>query len=119
MDNLWAEAARLRNTAVWSWQGWRSAWATEKSLRQWSLANAVSAALALTLDLSGAERAVLIGLGVMILAVELLNTAIEEVVDYISIQDHPCAKKAKDCGSAAVAVAAIAAGLAWLFVLAG
>jgi len=53
------------------------------------------------------------------LVAELLNTAIEEVVDYISTKDHPRAKKAKDCGSAAVAVAAIAAGLAWLVVLAG
>jgi diacylglycerol kinase (ATP) len=113
------EGLRLRNTVVWSWQGWCAAWATEKTLRQWSLANALSAALALSLDLTPAERALIIGLGLLILVAELLNTAIEEVVDYISTTENPRAKKAKDCGSAAVAVAAIAAGLAWLIILIG
>ena len=77
------------------------------------------AALALILDLSGAERAVVIGFGLLILVAELLNTAIEEAVDYISTDIHPSAKRAKDCGSAAVAVTAIAAGVAWIAVLAG
>lgn len=119
MDLLRAELRRIGNTALWSWQGWQSAWAQEKSLRQWTLANAVAAALALILDLSGAERAVVIGFGLLILVAELLNTAIEEAVDYISTDIHPSAKRAKDCGSAAVAVTAIAAGVAWIAVLAG
>jgi diacylglycerol kinase (ATP) len=113
------EATRLRNNVVWSWQGWCAAWATENTLRQWALANVVSAGFALMLNLTAAERAVIIGLGLMILVAELLNTAIEEVVDYISTDQHPRAGKAKDCGSAAVAVAAIAAGLAWLIILTG
>lgn len=114
-----AELIRLRNTCVWSWQGWRAAWASEKSLRQWTLANAISAAFALSLDLTGAERAVILGLGLLVLAAELVNTAIEETVDYISTGRDPRAGKAKDCGSAAVAVAAIAAGAAWLAILIG
>lgn len=116
-DFLRAEARRLANTVIWSWQGWAAAWATEKTLRQWTLINAASAALAFSLDLSGAERAVILGLGLMILAAELMNTAIEEVVDYLSTEIDPRAKKAKDCGSAAVAVTAIAGGLAWLVIL--
>ncbi|MEO5620197.1 MAG: diacylglycerol kinase [Cypionkella sp.] len=114
-----SEALRLCNTVLWSWQGWRAAWRSEKTLRQWTLVNCASAALAFWLPLSGAERAVLLGLGLMVLVAELLNTAIEEVVDYISLSQDPRAKKAKDCGSAAVAVAAIAGGLAWVVILLG
>ncbi|MFN3973222.1 MAG: diacylglycerol kinase [Gemmobacter sp.] len=114
-----AELRRLRNTVLWSWAGWRAAWASEKSLRQWTLANAASATLALTLDLTVAERALILALGVLVLAAELMNTAIEEAVDYISTAQNPRAGKAKDCGSAAVALTAMAAGVAWLVVLIG
>lgn len=119
MEFVKSEARRLAKTCIWSWAGWCAAWRSEKTLRQWTLANALSALLAFTLDLSPAERAVILGLGLMVLVAELLNTAIEEVVDYISTETHPRAAKAKDCGSAAVAVAAIAAGLAWAVILLG
>ncbi len=114
-----AELIRFGNTAKWSWAGWSAAWAREKSLRQWTLANAISAALALVVDLDGAERALILGLGLLILAAELINTAIEEVVDDVSEAIRDRARRAKDCGSAAVAVTAIAAGVAWLAVLVG
>lgn len=114
-----AEWRRFRNTVIWSWAGWRAAWATEKSLRQWTLANAVSAALALAIEMTPGERAMILALGLLILAAELMNTAVEEVVDYVSTERHPRAAKAKDCGSAAVALAALAAGVAWLVVLVG
>lgn len=114
-----AEFRRIGNTALWSWHGWQSAWSREKSLRQWTLANVLSAALALMLDLGPAERAVIIGFGLLILVAELVNTAIEEVVDYISTDIDPRAKRAKDAGSAAVAVTALAAGAAWIVVLIG
>ena len=116
---LRSEGRRFANTCQWSWDGFRAAWETEKTLRQWVVVNALSAALAFSLDLSPGERALILALGVLVLAVELLNTAIEEVVDYISIDDHPRAKKAKDCGSAGVALAALAAGVAWVVVLVG
>lgn len=114
-----AEARRLANTVIWSGQGFRAAWATEKTLRQWSIANILSAGLAVTLDLSPAERALILALGLLVLAAELINTAIEEVVDHISPGPDPRAKKAKDCGSACVALAALAAGVAWVVVLVG
>lgn len=116
---LRAEARRFANTVIWSWDGFRAAWATEKTLRQWTLANLLSAALVFALDLTPGERAVVLGLGLLILAAELINTAIEEVVDMISPGHDPRAKKAKDCGSACVALAAIAAGVAWLVILTG
>ena len=51
------------------------------------------------------------------LAAELLNTAIEAIVDLASPERHPLAGKAKDCGSAAVALSAVGAGLAWAVIL--
>jgi diacylglycerol kinase (ATP) len=116
---LMDELRRLQNTARWSWQGWRSAWAREKSLRQWALLNVASAVLAFTLDLTPGERALILSLGLLILVMELVNTAIEETVDFISEAHDPRAGRAKDAGSAAVAVTAIAGGVAWVVILVG
>jgi diacylglycerol kinase (ATP) len=113
------ELRRLSNTARWSWQGWASAWMREKSLRQWAMLNVASGVLAFALDLTPGERALILALGLLILVMELVNTAIEETVDYISEAHDPRAGRAKDAGSAAVAVTAIAAGVAWLVILLG
>ena len=118
-DWLANEASRLWNTCLWSWQGFAAAWSSEKTLRQWTLMNVASAALTFAVEMTAGERALILALGLLILAAELMNTAIEEVVDYISTETDPRAKKAKDCGSAAVAVTAIAAGGAWGVVLLG
>lgn len=119
MNWLLAEVRRIWNTTRWSWDGWRSAWLREKSLRQWALVNVLSASLAFSLDLTPGERALILALGLLLLAAELANTAIEEVVDYISEEIDPRAKRAKDAGSAVVAVTAIAGGVAWLVILIG
>jgi diacylglycerol kinase (ATP) len=116
---LKAEARRFANTVVWSWDGFRAAWATEKTLRQWTIANVLSATLAFALDLTPGERGLILALGLLVLAAELINTAIEEVVDHVLPEVHPRAKKAKDCGSACVALAALAAGVSWVVVLVG
>lgn len=116
---LGAELRRLGNTSVWSWQGFHAAWASEKSLRQWTLANVISASLAFWLPLGTPERALIVALGLLVLAAELANTAIEVVVDYISTARHPMAGKAKDCGSAMVALTALSAGAAWAVILWG
>ena len=116
---LKAELHRLGNTLRWSWNGWRIAWATQKSLRQWSLANLLSAALAFALPLEPVERALILALGLLVLAAELINTAIETVVDYISTDTHPLAARAKDCGSATVALTALATAVAWVVLLWG
>ncbi|WP_054007173.1 diacylglycerol kinase [Cypionkella psychrotolerans] len=118
-DILRAEARRLANTVIWSWDGWVAAWTTEKTLRQWTVVNLLSAGLAFSLDLSAAERSLILALGLLVLAAELMNTGLEEAVDYISKVDDPRAKKAKDCGSAAVALTAIAGGVAWAVILIG
>lgn len=116
---LGAEVRRIGNTTRWSWEGWCAAWATEKSLRQWVGVNLVSATLALLLDLTPGERALILALGLLILVAELINSAIEEVVDYISTDRDPRAKRAKDIGSAVVALTAITGGVAWAVILIG
>lgn len=116
---LAAEWHRFANTVVWSWAGWCAAWATEKTLRQWTIVNVLSAILAFSLPLTPAERGLILALGLLVLAAELLNTGLEEAIDYISTDTNPRAKKAKDCGSAAVALTALAGGVAWVVILIG
>lgn len=113
------EIRRFRNTCLWSWQGWVAAWASEKSLRQWTIVNVLSAALAFALPLTTGERALILALGLLVLAAELINTAVEEIVDHLFQHKHPVAKKAKDCGSATVALVALAGGVAWAVILFG
>lgn len=119
MNWILGEIARIKNTATWSWQGWLSAWAREKSLRQWSLVNVISIILAFVVEMTAAERALILSLGLLVLAAELANTAIEEAVDYISEDRDDRAKRAKDAGSAMVALTALAGGVAWLVILIG
>ncbi len=108
---------RLYWRVIWSWQGVANAWSEEHSFRSWVWANLVSGGLALWLPLTAGERALILSLGVLVMAAELFNTAIERVVDYISTEKHEMAKQAKDAGSAGVAVTAIAVGTAWVVVL--
>jgi len=113
------EWRRLVNRFVWSWAGWKNAWMNEPSLKFWTTMNIPSAALALWLPLSRGETMVILMGGLLILAAELLNTSLERTVDYISTDQDVRARDAKDVGSAGVAMAAIAVGVAWLVVLFG
>lgn len=110
---------RVRMRAIWSWQGFRHVWQTEGSLSQWIIANVASALLAFALPLSGAERGMILMGGIMVLAAECINTAIERVVDDISEEKRDRARQAKDAGSAGVAVTAVAVGVAWVCVIGG
>ncbi len=107
---------RLKYRTIWSFEGVKDAWINEHSFRTWVWANLVSGALGFWL-LEGAELALIIVLGILVLASELMNTAIERAVDLVTQDQHILAKQAKDAGSAAVAVTAIAAGMAWVVVL--
>ena len=110
---------RLKMRCIWSWHGLVATWQHEYSFRSWVWANLISAALAFALPLDPVERALIIALGFLVLAAELVNTAIEDAIDHTSLEHHPLAKRAKDAGSAGVAVAACAAGVAWLIILIG
>lgn len=116
---MWQQIMRVRQRAIWSWDGFVHVLRTEGSLMQWIVANAVMAVLAFVLPLSGVERGMLLMGGIFVLAVECVNTAIERVVDDIGLERRDAAKQAKDAGSAAVAVTAVAVGVAWVGVIAG
>ena len=119
MSLIKSELHRFANTCKWSWNGWCASWKSEATLRQWTIANILSIILCLLVDMTTVERILIISFGLLILVAELLNTAVEEAVNRVSTKDHPLAKKAKDAGSAAVAVAAITAGIVWVLVLVG
>ena len=119
IDWLKAEVRRIGRTALWSWEGWCAAWGSEKSLRQWTLVNVISAGLAFAIEMTPGERALILSLGLLVLAAELINTAVEVIVDMVQPGPHPLAGKAKDCGSACVALTALAGGVAWLVILIG
>ena len=110
---------RLKYRCIWSWEGTVATWREEHSFRSWVWANLISGLAALLLPLETSERALILALGILVLAAELLNTGLENAVDRISKEQHPLAKKAKDAGSAGVAVTAIAAGVAWGVILIG
>ncbi len=116
---MWQQMMRVRQRAIWSWEGFAHVFRTEGSLMQWLVANAAFGVLAFVLPLSGTERGMLLMGGILILAAECLNTAIERVVDDIGLDQRDAAKHAKDCGSAAVAVPAVGVGVAWVCVIAG
>ena len=119
MDDVKEALRRLGRTTRWSVQGWRAAWATQISLRQWTGVTLVSAVFALLLDLSAGERALLLALGLLLLAAELFNTAVEAAVDFVSTARDPRAAMAKECVSAAVALTALAGFVAWCAILWG
>ncbi|WP_259778601.1 diacylglycerol kinase [Aliiroseovarius crassostreae] len=120
---MWArvqmELARFWDRCRWSWQGWCDGWRNEKSVRQWVYAWILSSGLAFMLDLSTAERALILSLGFLVIAAELINTAIERAVDLVTQDHHELAGRAKDAASAFVGLTAIAVGIAWLVILLG
>ena len=73
--------------------------------------------VALSLPVPGIDRALMIASVLMVLVVELLNSAVEAAIDRISLDDHRLSKRAKDIGSAAVLIALINVLATWSLVL--
>ena len=113
------ESVRIVHRCVYSFEGLRFAWREEASFPQWVVANVISATLACLIEMSTAERSLIIGFGLLVLVAELLNTGIEAAIDRISEEHHPLSKKAKDTACAAVALTAVTTGVVWLVVLIG
>ena len=108
-------ARRCRNTA----EGVAVTWREESSFSQWVVANVVNIVLASVVEMGAAERAMIIGFGLLVLVVELLNTGIEAAIDRIGAEHHPLSKKAKDAACAAVALSAVVVGVLWVIILVG
>jgi diacylglycerol kinase (ATP) len=97
--------------------GFRIAWKSEHAFRQELMAAIPAAVIALLLPLSALEKLALIGVLILVLIVELINSAIEAVVDRISFERHPLSKNAKDLGSAAVFLALTLAAMTWAVIV--
>lgn len=104
---------RIYAAFFYSMQGLRTAWRSEHAFRQELMLTLPATVLALMLPVSAMEKLALIGVLIFVLIVELINSAIEAVVDRISFEHHPLSKNAKDFGSAAVFLACVLAALTW------
>ncbi len=103
----------------YSLTGLRAAWCHEAAFRQEVLLSLVLVPLGLWLGDSGVERALLVGSLLLVLVVELVNSAIEAAVDRHGPEHHALSGRAKDAGSAAVLIAIFLASVTWLLVLVG
>ena len=101
----------------YSFQGFVHAWREEAAFRQEVWLAAIVMPLGVYLGRSGVERALLVSPMLLILVVEILNSAVEAVVDRSGMERHPLAGMAKDMGSAAVMLSFILLGTVWLLVL--
>lgn len=109
--------SRIFKATIWSMQGLRAAWLHESSFRLEVYLLAVLAPLALWLGETGVERALLLGSCLLVLAVELLNSAIEAVIERYGPEFHELAGRAKDMGSAAVFMVMLNVLLVWGLIL--
>ena len=103
----------------YSLAGLRAAYRFEESFRQEIWLAAVLIPLAVLLPASGIGHALMIGSVLLVVIIELLNSAIEAAIDRISLDQHSLSKRAKDIGSAAVLVALINVLVTWSLVLLG
>ncbi|MGO4742470.1 diacylglycerol kinase [Serratia quinivorans] len=108
---------RLTSSIKNSLAGFVDAVLTEDAFRQLLIINAILLTVTFFLDITKMERVVLIASSFLLLAVELLNTAIESVVDRISLERHPLSKRAKDMGGAAQLVTVVMTITLWLVIL--
>lgn len=111
---------RIFSALRYSVKGLRCCWNNEAAFRQELLACIILVPLALYLGNSGLEQAALIGSCVLVLIVEVLNSAVEAVVDRVGHEHHELSGLAKDLGSAAVTLSLINVAIVWgLILLAG
>ena len=108
---------RLIRAAGYSWAGLCAAWRHEAAFRQEILLLLLLGPVGLWLGGSGVEKALLFGSLLLVVIVELLNSAVEAVVDRTGAEHHELSGRAKDLGSAAVLVSLLLAGTVWGLVL--
>ena len=104
---------RLINATFFSLAGLRAAWQHEAAFREELILIAVLVPTSFWLGNNAIEYVLLIGSLMIVLIAELLNSALEAVVDRISAENHELSRRAKDMGSAAVFVALVLCGISW------
>lgn len=110
---------RILNATGYSLAGFSAAFRGEAAFRQLVLINVILIPLSFFCHVSRGERALMIAVCLLALIVELLNSAVEAVVDRVSLERHPLSKNAKDMGSAAQFVALSIITVVWAVILLG
>ena len=104
---------RIINATGYSLAGFKAAYQHEAAFRQIVLINVILIPITFFLDVTRIEQAVMIAVCLLAVIVELFNSAIEAVVDRVSLDKHPLSKNAKDMGSAAQFFALVIIVLTW------
>ncbi len=108
---------RLIKAFFYSLAGFHSAFKTEPAFRQELFLCLILVPVAIFMDVTIIQKILLIGSLFIVLITELTNTAIEVIIDYISLEKHDMAKKAKDVGSGIVLLALMNAVMVWALIL--
>ncbi|MDO7535307.1 diacylglycerol kinase [Acinetobacter pittii] len=108
---------RILNATGYSISGFKAAYKNEAAFRQIVLINIILIPVSFFLDVSRSEHVLLIIVCLFAMIVELFNSAIEAVVDRVSLEKHQLSKNAKDMGSAAQFVALSIIAITWLIIL--
>ena len=108
---------RVIKAAGYSWAGIKAAWINEEAFRQETVLSIILIPLGAWLGHNGVERALLIGSVLLVLIVEILNSAVEAAIDRIGTERNPLSARAKDFGSAAVLFSLVNVAVIWLLVL--
>ena len=108
---------RIINATGYSLAGFKAAYQHEAAFRQIVLINVILIPVTFFLDVTRIEQAVLIAVCLLAMIVELFNSAIEAVVDRVSLDKHPLSKNANDMGSAAQFVSQTIIVATWLLIL--
>jgi diacylglycerol kinase (ATP) len=109
---------RIIKAAGYSWQGLNDAFKHEAAFRQELALCVILIPLGAWLGQDGVERALLIGCLFLVLITELLNSAVEAIVDRVGTEQHKLSGRAKDIGSAAVLLSLLMTAVVWALVLA-
>ena len=108
---------RMINAFFFSIKGFNATWQHEEAFRQEVLLFIVTTPLAIWLRETNIEKLLLVGSMVLVLLVELLNSALEAVVDRVGLEYHELSGRAKDIGSAAVMSSLAWAAVTWIVIL--
>lgn len=109
---------QIYKALIWSLKGLRAGWTFEASFRLEVYLLCVFAPIGLWLGRGAIEKAILVGSLILVLSAELLNSAVEAVVDKVSPEFHELAGRAKDMGSASVFLLMLNVMLCWGLILA-
>ncbi len=105
--------AHISKALIWSMAGIKAAWQNEQAFRWEAIIVLLMMPVGVWLGRTAVERALLIACAMLILITELLNSAVEAVVDRIGPEWHELSKRAKDLGSAAAFIIIITAAVVW------